>query len=307
MGAALVTAGGAELAVAPDRVDLNPPLSFLLDTSNRWTIRTTEYDYLVSGFGDYTPAALETLQTLIPIGYPLYVPPVDPLPVGYPGGAPLNGGFGIVSSIEFDDRFGNYLNIGMRTLTDDTQVSTSDPPILIGDGIERHGIDTRDPSQDGVLYDLGSPYVVTAPGSVDTDGFTQITLPNDLILPTNLQGYPPLPNVAAGTPPMPGTLANGSLRIQKYTGIAESSSGEQSYTLESELSGIPDTAKVRITGPSAVELLAGDLSGFVLTVEHMGTARILINDCPSQWNINQFTRTGEKNYSVILTRDVADG
>ena len=208
-----------------------------------------------------------------------------------------------------------HFDIDLKSLTGTgVAVSATDPQQLTGFGINPHMVELRDTIVDIspvpwntelIKVELGDPYLVTAPGSIDSDGFQQIDLPVDLVLPNNLEGYPPLPNAAAGTPPMPGTLANGSLRIQKYTGIAESSSGEQSYTLESELSGIPDTAKVRITGPSAVELLAGDLSGFVLTVEHMGTARILIND--NQWNINQFTRTGEKNYSVILTRDAADG
>ena len=47
MKAALVTTGGAELAVAPDRVKLNPPLDFSTGIPYRWTIYSAGYSWFL--------------------------------------------------------------------------------------------------------------------------------------------------------------------------------------------------------------------------------------------------------------------
>ena len=67
-------------------------------------------------------------------------------------------------------------------------------------------------------------YIMTAPGSVDSDGYVQAALPDpsnyasphigpfgdpyeQIFFPLNLENYPPVPNISAGTPGEPGTIS----------------------------------------------------------------------------------------------------
>lgn len=311
MTAQLVLVGGESLPVSPDRVSLDPPMGFRESDVYNWKVTAQGYSYQVHAW-DFPPddsALLSSFRKLIPIGYPVYFPPVDPLPANYPGRiTPLNGGFVVVSSV---DREGDFFKIGLRSLSGSgVMVSGSNPPVLTGAGIGAHTIDPRASVANTntaqpwkpvlTRFDLGAPYVVTAPRSFDTDGTQQIALPDSLVLPENLKKYPPPPNRAAGTPPDPMILGTGMLRIDSFSGASET--GEQPYKFDLRSGGI--TSTVTIAGETAFELLSGKLSGFVLEPEHMGTARIQIDG--EQWAVNQFNRTGEKNYAVVLTRNISD-